>query len=248
MRVALVLYGDLDFISGGFLYDRMLVEHLRRQGEAVEIVSLPWRPYAGGLLDNLTPGLMRPLTTIRADIIVQDELAHPSLLRFNRRLQPREAPPWWPSSTTCAASEPRPAWQNKLLPPGGAPLSRLGPGLHFQQPGHSEDRGGLGGTRPALGRGLSRGRPLCLPPRPGSRGRPGPRTRTLCASCSWGTSSPGRACTPSSRPWPSSPGRPGSSPWSAAWKWIRPTSADPPPDCRSRSGRPDYLYRGPPPG
>ena len=26
MRVALVLYGDLDFISGGFLYDRMLVK------------------------------------------------------------------------------------------------------------------------------------------------------------------------------------------------------------------------------
>ena len=39
MRVALVLYGDLDFISGGFLYDRMLVDYLRRQGEEVEVSS-----------------------------------------------------------------------------------------------------------------------------------------------------------------------------------------------------------------
>ena len=86
MRVALILYGDLDFISGGFLYDRMLVEYLRRRGEDVEIVSLPWRSYAGGLLDNLSPGLMRRLTSIRADVIVQDELAHPSLLWLNRSL------------------------------------------------------------------------------------------------------------------------------------------------------------------
>ena len=114
MRVALVLYGDLDFISGGFLYDRMLVEHLRRQGEAVEIVSLPWRSYAGGLLDNLSPGLMRRLTAIRADIIVQDELAHPSLLRFNRRRQRRGGPPVVAIVHHLRCSEARPAWQNKL--------------------------------------------------------------------------------------------------------------------------------------
>jgi glycosyltransferase involved in cell wall biosynthesis len=91
MRVALVLYGDLDFVSGGFLYDRMLVEYLRRQGEVVEIISLPWRSYPRGLLDNLSLTLKRRLESLRADIVLQDELAHPSLFRLNRRI--KEAPP-----------------------------------------------------------------------------------------------------------------------------------------------------------
>ena len=115
MRVALVLYGDLDFISGGFLYDRMLVEHLRRQGEEVKIVSLPWRSYAGGLLDNLSPGLMRRLTAIRADVILQDELAHPSLLRFQLAASNRgKALPVVAIVHHLRCSEARPAWQNKL--------------------------------------------------------------------------------------------------------------------------------------
>ncbi len=114
MRVALILYGDLDFISGGFLYDRMLVEYLRRRGEEVEIVSLPWRSYAGGLLDNLSPALMRRLASLQADVIVQDELAHPSLLRFNRRLKQRGGPPAAAIVHHLRCSEARPAWQNRF--------------------------------------------------------------------------------------------------------------------------------------
>lgn len=114
MRVALVLYGDLDFISGGFLYDRMLVEYLRRQGEEVEIVSLPWRSYAGGLLDNLSPGLKRRLGSIRADIILQDELAHPSLFWLNRDLQGRGRPRLVAMVHHLRCSEARPAWRNRF--------------------------------------------------------------------------------------------------------------------------------------
>ena len=114
MRVALILYGDLDFISGGFLYDRMLVKYLRRRGEDVEIVPLPWRSYARGLLDNLTPGLMRRLTNIQADIIVQDELAHPSLFWLNRSLERRGGPPVVAIVHHLRCSEAQPAWQNKL--------------------------------------------------------------------------------------------------------------------------------------
>jgi glycosyltransferase involved in cell wall biosynthesis len=112
MRVALVLYGDLDFISGGFLYDRMLVDYLRRQGEEVEIVSLPWRSYPGGLLDNLSPALKLRLGSIRADVILQDELAHPSLFWLNRRLQGRGRPPVVAIVHHLRCSEARPAWQN----------------------------------------------------------------------------------------------------------------------------------------
>ncbi len=114
MRVALVLYGGLDFISGGFLYDRMLVEYLRRRGEEVEIVSLPWRSYTGGLFDNLSPSLRRRLGSIRADVILQDELAHPSLFRLNRRLQGQGRPPVVAIVHHLRCSEARPAWQNRL--------------------------------------------------------------------------------------------------------------------------------------
>lgn len=114
MRIALVLYGDLDFISGGFLYDRMLVEHLRREGEEVEIVSLPWRSYARGMLDNFSPGLRQRLDGIRADIILQDELAHPSLLRLNGNFKGRGGPPVVAVVHHLRCSEARPAWHNRI--------------------------------------------------------------------------------------------------------------------------------------
>jgi glycosyltransferase involved in cell wall biosynthesis len=88
MHLALVLYGDLNFLSGGFLYDRRLVDYLRRQGVRVEVISLPWRVYPRGLLDNLSPALHRWLAGLSPDLLLQDELAHPSLFLVNRRLRP----------------------------------------------------------------------------------------------------------------------------------------------------------------
>ncbi len=87
MRLALVIYGSLDTLSGGYLYDRRLVEHLRRAGDTVEVVSLPWRNYPAHLLDNFDPGLGRRLSALRVDLILQDELNHPSLLAANRALR-----------------------------------------------------------------------------------------------------------------------------------------------------------------
>jgi len=52
MRVGLTLYGSIDERSGGFRYDRKLVEGLRTAGDTVELVELPWRTYRRGLLDN----------------------------------------------------------------------------------------------------------------------------------------------------------------------------------------------------
>lgn len=78
MKIGLIIYGSLDTLSGGYLYDRKLVEYLRAQGDTVEIISLPWRNYAAHLGDNFTfrlpPGL---------DILIQDELNHPSLIGAN---------------------------------------------------------------------------------------------------------------------------------------------------------------------
>jgi len=85
MRVGLVVYGSIDERSGGFRYDRELVAGLRRAGDAVEVVELPWRQYARGLADNLS-GRVRDRLPTDVDVLLQDELAHPSLLRANRSL------------------------------------------------------------------------------------------------------------------------------------------------------------------
>ena len=85
MRVGLTLYGSLDGQSGGFRYDRRLVEGLRDAGDTVDVIELPRRRYARGLLDNLSPSL-RDRLAVDVDVMLQDELAHPSLVRANRDL------------------------------------------------------------------------------------------------------------------------------------------------------------------
>ena len=85
MRIGLTLYGSLDERSGGFRYDRKLVEGLRRNGDTVEVVELPWRRYPRGLLDNVSPRVHDRLR-IDVDVMLQDELAHPSLVGLNRTL------------------------------------------------------------------------------------------------------------------------------------------------------------------
>jgi hypothetical protein len=72
MHIGLIIYGSLDTISGGYFYDRKLVEYLRSQGDVVEIISLPWRNYTSHLMDNFRFRLPQKL-----DILVQDELSHP---------------------------------------------------------------------------------------------------------------------------------------------------------------------------
>ena len=89
MHVGLLIYGSLDIISGGFIYDRHLVRYLREAGDKVDVISLPWRRYGASLLDNLNPGLRRRLTQAAFDVLLQDELVHPSCFRLNRGLRPR---------------------------------------------------------------------------------------------------------------------------------------------------------------
>ena len=85
MKIGLVIYGSLDEQSGGFRYDRQLVAELRAAGDTVDVIELPWRSYPRGLLDNASRRLRRRLTG-DYDVLVQDELAHPSLTWTNRHL------------------------------------------------------------------------------------------------------------------------------------------------------------------
>ena len=122
MRIGLVIYGSLDTVSGGYLYDRMLVDYLQRQGEQVEIISLPWRNYPRHLADNLSPPLLKRLSHLDVDILLQDELNHPSLFWMNHRLkerytssrQPALRPPLISIVHHLRSSEFNPDWQLRL--------------------------------------------------------------------------------------------------------------------------------------
>jgi glycosyltransferase involved in cell wall biosynthesis len=87
MRVGLIIYGKLDTTSGGYLYDRQLVRYLRQQGDEVQLKSLPWTRYGRQLLHNFDPGLQQQLRQSSFDLLLQDELNHPSLFWLNRQLQ-----------------------------------------------------------------------------------------------------------------------------------------------------------------
>jgi glycosyltransferase involved in cell wall biosynthesis len=112
LKIGLVIYGALQTRSGGYLYDRKLVEHLRREGDAVEVVSLGWRNYASHMRDNLSSSLRRRLEHLQVDILLQDELNHPSLFWLNRRLNIKL--PIVSIVHHLRSSELRPAWQNRL--------------------------------------------------------------------------------------------------------------------------------------
>ena len=89
MRVGLIIFGSLDTLTGGYFYDRRLLEYLGSRGDQTRVVSLPLRTYPRHLADNFSPSLARRLARERFDILVQDELNHPSLVMLNRWLKAR---------------------------------------------------------------------------------------------------------------------------------------------------------------
>jgi glycosyltransferase involved in cell wall biosynthesis len=84
MHVGLLIYGDINTQSGGYLYDRKLVAGLQQLGDTVEIISLPHRSYLRELCQQASLGsLVRP----GLDVMIQDELVHPSVWRINHQLK-----------------------------------------------------------------------------------------------------------------------------------------------------------------
>jgi glycosyltransferase involved in cell wall biosynthesis len=92
MNVGLVIYGTLDTVSGGYLYDRKLVAYLRQHGVQVDIISLPLSSYGRHLFHNLSTAYTQQLTT-QYDILLQDELNHASLFWLNRKLKRKNHAP-----------------------------------------------------------------------------------------------------------------------------------------------------------
>ncbi|HEX7504353.1 MAG TPA: hypothetical protein VF336_03710, partial [Syntrophales bacterium] len=93
MNIGLVIYGTLDTVTGGYLYDRKLVEHLQRCGDRVVVFSMPIGSYFRNLADNFSSMLLSSLSGSSLDILIEDELNHPSLFFLNQRLRRRAAYP-----------------------------------------------------------------------------------------------------------------------------------------------------------
>lgn len=106
MKIGLVVYDSLDVVTGGNLYDRILVSCLRARRDEVQIISLKKRSYIGNLTDNLSVSLPADL-----DILLQDELVHASLLIPNQRARRY---PVVSIVHNLHSSERRPQWQNAV--------------------------------------------------------------------------------------------------------------------------------------
>ncbi len=109
MKVGLVIYGSLDTVSGGYLYDRKLVAYLRACGDDVKLVSIAGSRYFPHLLDNFSFRLPQDV-----DIIIEDELVHPSVLAANRAVSAARTArvPLVSLVHNLHSSEQRPDWQN----------------------------------------------------------------------------------------------------------------------------------------
>ena len=88
MHVGLMIYGSIETLTGGYLYDRKFCEFLASQGDRAEVISLPRRDHLlRALADNASPSLIRQVAGAPFDVLVQDELIHPSTVLLNRRLR-----------------------------------------------------------------------------------------------------------------------------------------------------------------
>jgi glycosyltransferase involved in cell wall biosynthesis len=114
VKIGLVIYGRLDTLTGGYLYDHQMVAALKQRGHEVAVVSLPAVHYLLRLTHNW------PLQSIAArmpaglDLLIQDELCHPSLVRWNTKRRGQRCPVvTLVHQVLC--DEPRPSWQKYLL-------------------------------------------------------------------------------------------------------------------------------------
>ena len=114
MKIGLVIYGRLDTLTGGYRYDREMVTALEKRGHRVAVVRLPAVNYPLRLAFNRQRLWMTARVPKGLDILIQDELCHPSLIRLNARRRGGR----YPIVTLVhqvLCDEPRAAWRNRLL-------------------------------------------------------------------------------------------------------------------------------------
>lgn len=116
MRIGFIIYGSLDTLTGGYLYDQIVVQGLKRLGHEVEVISLPSGCYLRRLMYGFSRWPARCMLKKKFDIIIQDELCHPSLFLPNKQLLRQETRPLLVALVHhILCDEPRHDWHNMLL-------------------------------------------------------------------------------------------------------------------------------------
>jgi glycosyltransferase involved in cell wall biosynthesis len=108
-----LISGSLNTLTGGYIYDRQLVDYLRQKGHHVEVIELPFRNYLDRLLHSPIASF-RELKSSPVDILLEDELDHPALIYFNRKLRRQAIYPVVSIVHNLHCSEFRASWQNRL--------------------------------------------------------------------------------------------------------------------------------------
>lgn len=89
MRIGLIVYGKLEKITGGNIYDQNLVKMFNEFGHHVTVISIPPSSYPISLSHNFSPDIYRRLREAKSDILLQDELVHPSFFLSNYKIRKR---------------------------------------------------------------------------------------------------------------------------------------------------------------
>ena len=103
LRIAFVISGSLDQVSGGFIYDRALIAALRAAGHHVDVCQLPRHTYAGAVVRSVAragrravahrvrgvDGGSSPPAVVSYDAVIHDELIHPSVFLDGGASAPR---------------------------------------------------------------------------------------------------------------------------------------------------------------
>ena len=114
MRIGLIIYGSLDTRTGGYIYDKILVAHLRRLGHETEVISLSGRHYGRHLFDNVIPSVYARIIHSSVDLLLQDGLCHPSLFIVNNKLKRTSTLPIVSIMHQVLSSQPRNSWPNAI--------------------------------------------------------------------------------------------------------------------------------------
>jgi glycosyltransferase involved in cell wall biosynthesis len=115
VQVVLVVYGRIDTLTGGYLYDRILVDHMKARGHGTTVLSLGGPPYPNGLVENFSSVALDRMADPGTDMILQDEWCHPSLFYLNRRLRRRTTIPLVAIVHQARCDIPAPGWRRRLL-------------------------------------------------------------------------------------------------------------------------------------
>jgi glycosyltransferase involved in cell wall biosynthesis len=115
VKIALVISGDLNTLTGGYLYDRMMVTYLQECGHRVEVLSLSGATYGAHLVAGFQPAPAIALARVSCDIMIQDALVHPALWLANRYIRRRRPMPIVALAHMVLSAQPRGGWKNRSL-------------------------------------------------------------------------------------------------------------------------------------